>query len=262
MCKTKKNNNTNKDGFKRIESFKIKGGAKGNRIVYADDTPCRTLKKGMFKELVVHDGTLVPVMDKKVERHTYFIVGPSGAGKSYYAASLLREYKKKHSKNPIFLVSPKTEDPVLDKLNPLRVKMNSEIFNPDNPLLQLPEITNSIWVFDDCEGINDSQLKQLIYAFRDKLLTVGRSYRISVISIHHLMLNNRETKTCIYESQNLVFFPSSGVNYQLNNYFKRYLGLSQEDIKRINSLPSRAVLIHQLKPGPRYVLSRDEAYII
>ena len=251
---------TFKKGAERPSIARIKGGKKKNKILYTDTEPTRKVKSGMFRELLIHDGTIQPTFDKKKERQTYFIVGASGSGKSYFASSLIKEYKTTFSKNPVYLVSPKDYDPVLDKHNPSRIKLDEEVFDPDNNYLDWDQISNSMWIFDDCEGITDTKLKKLIYGFRDKLLTVGRSYRVSVISIHHLMLNNTETKTCLYESQSIVCFPTAGVNYQLNNYFQRYLGLKKDTIQRINDLPSRHVLIHQF--CPRYVLSKDEGFLL
>ena len=196
----------------------------------------------------------------KIERFCQFIFGASGSGKSYYASRLIKEYKKIHPTNGIYLISPKEEDSVLDELNINRIAINYDNFLSDEKLDDLNECKNALFLFDDCEAISDKKLRDAVDAFRNKLLLQGRSYKSSVIVILHVGMAGNSTKIPLLESQFFTVFPNSGSNTQITNLLQTYAGMSKNQIDKVLKLPSRSVTIH--KQYPLYVLSEHEFYLI
>lgn len=236
--------------------FKIKGGRlNGEKVKLSEEA-----HEDDFPEIVVQDGTLqqIPSYD---ERECLYIAGPSGAGKSTYAASYAKEYKKKYPNNNIVLFSPKEDDPVLNVLNPIRIRLCEENFLDPESKLDVYELEDSLCIFDDIEGIGDKLIKDEVQKLRDNILVLGRSLHISCISISHLITDNKNTKYCIVESQFVTMFPSGGLNYQYTRFLRTYCGLTTKQInKLLRETPSRWITLH--KSYPFYVISKDMAYMI
>jgi len=243
-----------KKGDKTI--FKIKGGAyNGTKIKLNSDKS----KKGDVNQIIVEDGLCQQVPSYK-ERDTLYICAPSGAGKSTYLAAFAKEYKKKYPNNNLILISPKKDDEILNKLNPIHIRIDESNFIDSDTALSLDELSDSLVMFDDTEAIADKKLLEAVVALRDRLLTLGRSKKISVAITSHLVMNNRITRIPITESQFFIYFPGGGLTYQVNRYLKNYCGLSNKQIENINAIPSRWICLH--KNYPMYIIAKDSAYIL
>jgi len=251
--------------FDLVPNRKLSKNTIYNRPVYLNKTKKRKQKKGEFKKIVVINGKIEPVFfPKSLERNTYLLVGPSGSGKSTYASTITKEYHSIWPERKIFLISPKNYDPVFDSMVSeygdrviTRVNLNPDSFLPEKCDLNL--MREALFIYDDYEGIGDKKMRLDICAMRDKQLLVGRSYKISVITINHILMNSKNTKVSINESMNLVIF-NSGVSYQIQRYLHTYLGLNQGKIEELLRLPSRWIQIFQFYP--KYILSEDCAYVI
>lgn len=261
----------------------IKGGEHDGNYV------CMT-KKGGDSYVFVPDGEIQQIPFKMYERDCLYVVGASGSGKSTYASNFAMEYHNANPKNPIVIISPKKEDPALDRLpNVIRIKLRESNFvgadpeevedndeeeglgekddyismwggssnyddddedeGPNGPI-SLKELENSLVIFDDIEALtNNKVLRKGVNALRDKILTLGRSKKISTITISHQVTNRDETKIPCIESQFVTFFPAQP-NMQLVRYFKTYLGLEEKVLKHLRMFcgDSRFVTLHKNMP--------------
>jgi len=235
--------------------FKVKSGRdKGKKMRLntkntSDKKIIRYTTSGMLQQL-----------PPKHRRFCQFIFGSSGSGKSTYASKLLKEYKNIYPENPIYLISPKEKDPVLDKLNPYRIIINEKNFLSDDRLEDLNEISDSCILFDDVEGVTNKKIRDNIDALRNKILLVGRSYNISCITILHIAMNGYSTKIVLNESEFFTFFPNSGTNNAIVKTLQNYIGLSKAQVNEILNLNSRWVTIH--KQYPMYVLYNQGWYLL
>jgi len=120
---------------------------------------------------------------------------------------------------------------------------------PSGPI-SLKELENSLVIFDDVEALtNNKVLRKGVNALRDKILTLGRSKKISTITISHQVTNRDETKIPCIESQFVTFFPAQP-NMQLTRYFKTYLGLEEKVLKHMRrySGDTRFITMHKNIP--------------
>ena len=172
-------------------------------------------------------------------RKIHVIFGASGCGKSTYTSELIKSYKALYkNKRQIYFLSMKDYDPVIDKFNVLRLKIDKIIENP--PSLEMCK--NSLWIWDDTEAL-PKQVKDQLYGFMSKLLTVGRSFECDmIITAHVLSGTNKFDKLILIESHLLTCF--FGSNFQnVAMILRNYNALTQKQILKLkaenNTLKSR-----------------------
>jgi molybdopterin converting factor small subunit len=209
------------------------------------------------KELLLHDGILVPIPDPN-KRSCLYVAGQSGAGKSTYIAKYLTEYKRINPEKNIILFSRKDEDDVLDKLDPIRIEINEELY--EEPINPNEELADSIVVFDDTDTIPDAKIKKAINGLKDDILQIGRSENIDSIITAHNITNYKESRTILQESTAVTFFPKAGITKQLKYYLNNYIGMNNKQAERVLNLPSRWVTIFQT--APTCVMYQTGAYLL
>lgn len=209
------------------------------------------------KELILHDGILIPIPDPD-RRSCLYIAGQSGAGKSTYIAKYLKEYKRINPDKKIILFSRKSEDEVLDKLEPIRIEIDEELY--EDPINPNEELMNSIVVFDDTDTIPDAKIKKAINGLKDDILQIGRSENIDSIITAHNITNYKESRTILQESTAVTFFPKAGITKQLRYYLNNYIGMTKQQADRVLNLPSRWVTIFQT--APTCVMYQSGAYLL
>lgn len=210
------------------------------------------------KEIVIHDGTLIPVPDKKLDREVNYIAGPSGSGKSTYVSKYAEEYKKMYPKNDITVFSRLAKDKAIDKLKPQRVMIDEELL--EDPIDAQEELADSCCIFDDIDTIRNKELREAVQETRDDILETGRHAKITCLCTSHQLMNYSKTRTLLNESTSCTFFPKSGSTYHIKRFLKEYCGLDRKDIQKILNLPSRWVMIH--KSYPQYVVYQQGAYLL
>ncbi len=211
----------------------------------------------LFNNLEINYGLMQQYPNTKADRECLYITGPSGSGKSTYASEYIKQYKKAFPNNDFILLSRKPEDPVLDQLKPIRIKIDESLL--DDPI-DFKELENSCVLFDDIDTISNIKLRDYVQHLRDDILEVGRSSRITCICTSHLACNYKQTRTLLNEATSLVIFPRSGSSYQYKRMLKVYCGLDKKQVQKILNLPSRWVCLH--KSYPNYVLYALGAYAI
>lgn len=206
----------------------------------------KRLDDNLKKELVIHDGKVVPLPNINSEKGTrIYIAGPTGSGKSTFASMIMREYKKMYPGNDIMLFSNEMKDPVIDEHKPVRILLDDSLI--DNPI-QKEELENSLCVFDDIDAMTDKDIELAVEILRDNLLKEGRKHNIFVICTAHQLTNYRKTRNILNDCDSIVFFPKSNVS-GIKHYLKTYGGLSKRQIEEILALPSRWVCYNKNYPG-------------
>ncbi|QKS69589.1 FtsK-like protein [Drosophila-associated adintovirus 3] len=173
------------------------------------------------------------------ERNCILVFGKSGSGKSYWTKNFLKLYNKVCPENRvcIFSVKSQEEDGIYDEIK------NTEFFDVSDPE-DVPEVIsdleNAICVFDDTEALEGKSAKA-IKALQKLILTVGRSKKISIVSINHNIFNSLQSKYLILEADTIVFFPQLN-KFETKRYLEQKEHLPKEIVERILDLNSRAVV--------------------
>jgi len=178
---------------------------------------------------------LIP--NTKADRDVIYYSGPAGVGKSYAMASYLRNYKKSFKDRPVYLFSEKESDDVLDSIRDLkRVKMDEQMINDPLDLKDFNEEPCCV-IFDDIDSL-EKKLKVAVYTLLNKLLKVGRSYKISVLVSSHSSCDGHDTKSMLNESTIIVFYPTT-YNRSIKYLCENYIGMNKYDIAKMRSHKSR-----------------------
>ena len=218
------------------------------------------LNRKLDREYHISDGTLQPLPNKdKTER--LYIAGPSDSGKSYYCSKYLTEYKKMFPKKKIYIFSDVDEDEVLDKLEPIRIKLDHSLVENE---IKPEELKNgkegSLVLFDDIDSIQDKKIFNSIGKLRDALLKRGRHENITVLVTNHNISDYNKTRVVLNEANGITVFPKSGATHGVQRVLKVYCGLGKEQIKRIFDLPTRWCLV--TKNFPMYVMYSQGVYLL
>lgn len=226
-------------------------GSLNNKIIRIDD---KSKVKQDFKELTLdenYDFQVIPNID--AERSTIYVCGMAGSGKSYFVSGWIKEYVKFYPNNPIYIFSEKEYDEQLDKIkNTKRIKLSEELKE-----INYLEFSNSCCLFDDIDSL-DKNIKNVVYAIRDKALKLGRSAKISVVCTAHNATDGKESKVLLNESQSIVFFMANW-NRSLKYVVENYLGMTKEDVKKAKSNNSRWTCY--TKSYPNIIIQQKNIFI-
>jgi hypothetical protein len=234
-----------KEGTTKVA--RIKGGKHHGKYIYLSE-------KGI-NEIKISDGVLQVLPNNDIVEKIY-VSAPSGAGKSTFVGNWMKEYKKSHKEDPIYLFSSIDEDKPLDKSDPIRISLDDDLL--EQPLEPI-ELQNSLVIFDDTDTIRQKEIRNYLASLRDHLLEVGRHYKIRLLITSHLLSNYAHTRRILNEATSVVVFPRSGNGtYHIKNFLKIYCGFDSKEIRKFINLPSRWVLIN--RGYPQYVIYEKGCY--
>src|SRR6478736_3532453 len=200
----------------------------------------KEIKKSSENELYVNDGFIVPYLNEKTSR--YFIAGPTGSGKSTICANLIKQYKKQFPLNNVYLFSRVGSDPVLDNIRGVkRIDLNEDFM--DYPPDATEDYKDSLCIFDDVDTLSPAKLKNAVLRVREDILQVCRKFGTTLICTEHHLMNYKQTRNLLLDSEFITFFPRSGSIYHIERFLKTYAGLTKQQIKKILSINSRSVTI-------------------
>lgn len=211
---------------------------------------------GEMDNVNIKDGKILPipkVEDQQVD-HIY-IAGPTGSGKSSWASVYISQYQKIYPKRKFYLFSDVDEDKKLDKLKPLRFKLDERMYTEPIPINVFKD---SIVLFDDIDTIKDEKIRAAVRNLRDEILEKGRHNNTNVLSISHNPTNNKVTKASLLESSSIVLFPGGGDDYHIQTVLKNYCGVNPKKINEIINLESRWIQCH--KKYPKYILHEHGSF--
>jgi len=232
---------------------KIEGGKLDKKTVHLcgeDDSEDEVVPKMKLPK----DSKFVHMPNTSQERDILYITGASGSGKSYYSAQYIKNYKKTHPNNMIYLLSPVSDD---EKLNELCKKIKIDETLISDPIVP-SDVKDSLVIFDDIDVISQKPLREAIYAFLNQILELGRHTKTSCIITNHLPTNGKDTRRMLNECHSITYFPASGSKRQLNNLLENYIGMDNKDIKKAQKLGSRWITI--FKNYPQFVMAEKDLY--
>lgn len=206
------------------------------------------------------DGKLEQVPNIE-SREISYIAGPSGSGKSTYASNYAKYLRKIFPEKDLYIFSRKDSDEPLDKLKPIRIKIDESLV--ENPIDLTKELSDgAIVIFDDVNTILDDKQKKAVDKLMADIMEVGRSYGIYTIITNHLVIPNekKSARTILNELHTLTVFPRSGSAQQIRYALKTYFGLNNKQVDLILKLPSRYVTVS--KSYPMYVLYDQGAFVL
>lgn len=155
--------------------------------------------------------------------------------------------------NVIYLISGQDQDEVLDEIEGIeRIDLNDI-----EDIEDLSGFADSCFIFDDIDTIKNN--RKAIYQLRDKILTNGRHYKITIVCTEHLLSNYKESRIVLNESSTIVIFPLSN-KASIRRFLFRNIGLSNENIDKILSTKSRWVSIN--KTYPFHCIHEHGAYVL
>lgn len=211
-------------------------------------------------DLTVHDGNL-QLLPPENGRSVIYLFGMAGSGKSTVLGNYLAEWKSKHPKGQIIVVSRICEDNAFDDLDIQRMEIDEELIDEPQTSDDFPE--GSFIVFDDVDSIQPKKLKDAIYGMMTDLLNTGRHKNISVAVTSHLGADHVKTRGILNESHIIVCFPLGSSAHQIRYVATRYCGLSPKQVMTMLKLPSRFVAMRRSYPpaivysGGAYMLSHQ-----
>lgn len=217
----------------------------------------KKIKETAENSLYVPDGFIIPYLNEKTSR--YFIAGPTGSGKSTQCKNLIKQYKKQFPFNKVYLFSRVNSDPVLDSLKGVkRIKLDQDFI--DYPPDATETYKNSLCIFDDIDTLSPKKLKDAVLKVREDILQVCRKFGTSLICTEHHLMNYKQTRNLLLDSEFVTFFPKSGSSYHIKRFLNTYVGLDKKQINKILSIDNRAITIH--KSYPQYVISDHYVYLL
>jgi hypothetical protein len=193
------------------------------------------------------------------DRDTLYVCGEANSGKSFFIKDFVIQYHKMHPKNPIYVISPKSDDKSFSEIKKwiIQLKLGDEFVNTD---FALEDFTNSFVIFDDIEGIMDKRLKEKVFALLNLMITVGRSNHITVAVVSHRPNSGKDTSLFLLENSMTTFFPHHLPDHHLNYLCKNYIGLSKHHINKILSLNTRACSV--VNTFPKVVICEKNAFLV
>jgi energy-coupling factor transporter ATP-binding protein EcfA2 len=209
-------------------------------------------------DVSLDDGKFIPLPKiSKDKSERIMIAGPTGSGKSTYASTYIKEIMKNHKNKKFYIFSILNSDEILDKLKPIRVKIDDTIL--ETPI-EIQELANSVVLFDDIDTFTNKKIRDSVANLRDRCLSEGRHENITCICTNHQVCDYTKTRTMINDCSSVTFFPQSGGVNGIERLLKTYCGLGNKEIRKIVKLPSRWVTIS--KVYPMYILYETGCYLL
>ena len=209
-----------------------------------------------FKHLKISNGTLIPYPNKNRERDILYFIGPSGSGKSYLMKDYIKNYRKVHPNNNIYVFSKVKNDKSLKD-----VEKYLKYFNMDtmNEALDMDDFENNILIImDDTDTIRDKNILENVNKLRDQILECGRHKNISLCITSHIGAKGHSTKTILNETHQIIIYPKSGSNYKY--LLKEYLNLDNKQLQKIKNMDTRYIIF--VRQYPMILYSENEIYFL
>ena len=98
------------------------------------------------------------------------------------------------------------EDESLDDVKPQRIKLDRSI---DEDPIGVEEFQDSVVIFDDIDVISDKKIRDAVYNILNKVLEIGRHFKITALVTNHLPTNGKDTRRILNEAHQVIYFPHS-----------------------------------------------------
>lgn len=221
---------------------------------------CQDENDNLLNEIKLKKGILLPLPNIET-RDIPYICGPEGSGKSYYAGKYCDAFLNMFPDKQFFVFSRKDNDPAIDNLNPIRIKIDESLIN--DPIDLTKELTNgALILFDDVNTIQNDKLKKEVDKLIGDILEVGRAFEVYIVITNHLIIPNEKkiARTILNSCHSITVFPKSGTSQQIEYALQKYCGLKKNQVQKILDLPSRWVTVY--KKYPQFVIYNKGCYIL
>lgn len=237
----------------------IDGGKFNGKFVSINASDKEEQATKSYTEIPLKDGKFQQVPNfnapKNSAREILYITGASGSGKSTYTLNYIKQYKKKHSKNEIWLFSALTEDETIDKIKPKRIIIDDRLITEP---IDLEDLKDSICIFDDIDVIKNKDHRAAVYDTLNAILETGRHFNISCIITNHLPTAGKDTRRVINECHSVTYFPQAGAPGQMKRLLQDYLGLDNKTLKDIRKMNTRWATI--FKNFPMCIMTEKKVF--
>ena len=171
------------------------------------------------------------------------MTGPSGSGKSTYRRKCLEQWKKKNKDKEIYMFSSLPEGESLGGVKPKRIRLDSSQY--EKPI----DIKNadSAIIFDDTDVISDNKILDEVYKVLNKLLEIGRHFRVSCSVTNPIPTKGTDTRRILNEAHQVVYFPHSASGC-IKHLLTDYLGLDKKQVGYFRRQNSRWGCIYKNYP--------------
>lgn len=220
----------------------------------------KVLNEKVDREIQLHNGSFQFLPSVKVtnsSRQVILVSGASGSGKSYWCADYAKTYMDMFPRNPVYLFSKKEQDEVFDRYTKInRILLDESFLEGDE--LSYKDFKDSLVIFDDIDTIQGEVGKEIM-RLRSDILQLGRDSNVNVCVTTHIVCNGGKTKELINEATHYVFFRGTN-KLNTGRLLMNYVGIPQNDLKKIFNLPSRWTLVS--KNYPAYIMYSSGCYLI
>lgn len=187
-----------------------------------------------------------------------YICAPRGAGKSTFCRDYIKLYKKQYPKNKIIVISQKDEDKAFKSIQKYLTYLPMTVDDIDDEM-DLDEIKETLILFDDYECFSPRALQNYVNNFRDKILKVGRSKKITCLICQHAYFSGWSTRVPLLECDSYVLFKDM-MTAHFETFLINKLGFSLDEFRRIKEIPFRWMMFR--KSSPRYIIYDHGAMIM
>lgn len=203
----------------------------------------------------LQDGAIWPI-PRVIEDQTeiIYITGPQGVGKSYFINQYAKNYNKMFKNSPIVMFSRNTYDKSIDDNIITRINKSKLIEHPWN----IEEYPNALYIFDDIEQIQDKNEKNAVNGILKDAIMNGRKLNIRVIYARHQAREYKETRDILLEASAYVIFPGQA-DKQNKGLMEDYLGMDKKEIRAVNSLASRWIML--TRTSPQMIITESGVYM-
>ena len=136
------------------------------------------------------------------------------------------------------------EDESLDEVKPQPKRLDTSLYEQPIPIEEFEE---SVIIFDDIDVISDKKIRDEVYKMLNKVLEIGRHFKITCLVTNHLPTNGKDTRRILNEAHSVVYFPHSAsgrIKYLLIDY----LGLDKKMVQYFRRQNSRWCCIFKNYP--------------
>ena len=85
----------------------------------------------------------------------------------------------------------------------------------------------SVVIFDDIDVMSDEKVRDAVYNILNKVLDIGRHYKITAVVTNHLPTNGKDTRRILNEAHQIVDFPHSASG-RIKYFLIDYIGLDKK----------------------------------
>lgn len=204
--------------------------------------------------------SIVPATDPH-KREIFYIAGASGSGKSWIAKQIATNYQKLYPDRPVYLVSKLEADETIDGMEKPAIRLDYKTF-VDSPI-DINKLSNSMVIFDDYDCIVGKE-GNAVQTLIEDIATMGRRHGdgqgcITMLLLTHHITNYSKTRVLLNESSHYVVYPQNTSAHALRYLLKTYLGLEDDEIKRLKKLGRYVVFS---KSYPMYMMASNRCELL